>query len=305
MGGSLPRPRRGPRAWRCARELPPVALVRYTNSCTLTERNQRPARGRCQGFDDGDDVRYTNNMSAPEPPRAVAHPSDYVQSLERGLAVLCVFSRDEPELTLSDVARRTDLTRATARRLLRPLQTLGYITSDGRLFRLTPSVLDIGYAYVSSLALSDLALPTMERLSEQVHESCSAAVLDGPDIIYVARVPTKRIMTIALALGSRLPAVATSMGRVLLAGLSDDERRDLLSRLALVAHTDNTIVDRGRLETVLQDVRGQGWCLVDQELEIGLRSVAAPLHDSAGIVIAAMNISTQANRVSPVSYTHL
>ena len=236
-------------------------------------------------------------MSA-EATHGAAHPSDYVQSLERGLAVLCVFSRDEPELTLSDVARRTDLTRATARRLLRTLQTLGYITSDGRLFRLTPRVLDIGYAYVSSLALSDLALPTMERLSEQVHESCSAAVLDGPDIIYVARVPTKRIMTIALALGSRLPAVATSMGRVLLAGLSDDERRDLLSRLALVAHTDNTIVDRGRLETVLQDVRGQGWCLVDQELEIGLRSVAAPLHDSAGIVIAAMNISTQANRVS-------
>jgi len=237
-------------------------------------------------------------MSAPEPPRAVAHPSDYVQSLERGLAVMCAFSREEPELTLSDVARRTDLSRATARRLLRTLQTLGYISTDGRLFRLTPRVLDIGYAYVSSLALSDFALPTMEQLSEHVHESCSAAVLDGAEIVYVARVPTKRIMTIALALGSRLPAVATSMGRVLLADLPSKERREMLAQLPLVSHTDNTIVDRRRLEAVLDDVRAQGWCLVDQELEIGLRSVAAPLHDASGHAIAAMNISTQANRVS-------
>jgi IclR family pca regulon transcriptional regulator len=159
-------------------------------------------------------------------------------------------------------------------------------------------VLDIGYSYVSSLALSDLALPTMESLSEQIHESCSAAVLDGTEIVYVARVPTKRIMRIALALGSRLPAVATSMGRVLLADMPDDERSAFLAQTPLVAHTENTIVDARRLEAVLEEVRSQGWCLVDQELEIGLRSVAAPLHDGSGRAVAAMNISTQAGRVS-------
>ena len=244
-------------------------------------------------------MRVTNN--AEHDVQAVSrasHPSDYVQSLERGLAVLCAFTQERPELTLSEVARQTDLSRATARRILRTLHVLGYITTDGRTFRLTPKVLDIGYSYVSSLALSDLALPTMESLSEQIHESCSAAVLDGAEIVYVARVPTKRIMRIALALGSRLPAVATSMGRVLLADMPDDERSAFLAQTPLVAHTENTIVDARRLEAVLEEVRSQGWCLVDQELEVGLRSVAAPLHDRTGRAVAAMNISTQAGRVS-------
>jgi IclR family pca regulon transcriptional regulator len=228
----------------------------------------------------------------------VSHSSDHVQSLERGLAVLCVFSNEQPVLSLSEVARQTSLSRATARRLLLTLQSLGYIASDGKSFRLTPKVLDIGYAYVSSLALSNLALPTMETLSEQVHESCSASVLDGSEVVYVARVPTKRIMTIALALGSRLPAVVTSMGRVLLADLPDDERHEFLARAELVQHTDRTIVDRKRLDATLCKVRSQGWCLVDQELEAGLRSIAAPLHDASGRVVAAMNISTHAARVT-------
>jgi IclR family pca regulon transcriptional regulator len=212
--------------------------------------------------------------------------------------VLCVFSTEQPVLTLSEVARQTDLSRATARRLLLTLQRLGYIAVDGKSFRLTPKVLDIGYAYLSSLAVSDLALPTMERLSEQVHESCSASVLDGSEIVYVARVPTKRIMTIALALGSRLPAVVTSMGRVLLADLPEDERHEVLHGTTLVRHTDRTIVDADQLDATLRRVHQQGWCLVDQELEIGLRSIAAPLHDASGRVVAAMNISTQAARVT-------
>lgn len=225
-------------------------------------------------------------------------PSSHVQSLERGLAVLCAFSREDPALSLSEVARRTELPRATARRILHTLEALGYVAIDDRLFRLTPKVLDIGYAYVSSLALSELALPAMEALSERVHESCSAAVLDGSEIVYVARVPTKRIMTIALALGSRLPAVATSMGRVLLADLPEEERQAFVERTALHAYTQHTIIDADRLEGLLCDVRSQGWCLVDQELEIGLRSVAAPLRDASGHAVAAMNVSTQAGRVS-------
>jgi IclR family pca regulon transcriptional regulator len=245
-------------------------------------------------------VRSPNDPE-PAPPRlsrAATHPSDHVQSLERGLAVLCAFSREHPALTLSEVARDTGLPRATARRLLHTLQTLGYINADRRSFQLTPKVLDIGYAYVSSLALSDLALPTMEALSEQVHESCSAAVLDDTEIVYVARVPTKRIMTIALALGSRLPAATTSMGRVLLADLPQAERDEVLARTELVAHTDHTVTDVRQLNKIIDEAGAQGWCLVDQELEMGLRSIAAPLRDAGGRAVAAMNISTHAARVT-------
>ena len=151
--------------------------------------------------------------------------SEYVQSLERGLAVMQVFSREHPRMTLSEVARLTGLTRATARRVLLTLEHLGYARSDGRGFELTPKVLDLGYAYLSSLDLASIAEPGMEALVERTHESCSAAVLDGVEIVYIARVPTKRIMTISLGLGSRLPAYATSMGRVLLAELEPGRGR--------------------------------------------------------------------------------
>ena len=148
---------------------------------------------------------------------------DFVQSLERGLAVIQSFDADHPHLTLSEVAARTGLTRATARRLLLTLGQLGYVSTTGRQFSLTPRVLDIGYAYLSSLNVQQIAQPYLEALSERVHESVSVTVLDGADIVYIARVPTKRIMTISLGLGSRLPAYCTSMGRVLLAELGPDE----------------------------------------------------------------------------------
>jgi IclR family pca regulon transcriptional regulator len=221
-----------------------------------------------------------------------------VQSLERGLAVLGAFDSDHPALTLSDVARRTDLTRATARRLLLTFEMLGFMRSDGRLFELTPKVLDLGYAYLSSLHIGDIAQPYMEALSERVHESVSCAVLDGTQIVYVARVPTTRIMTITLALGSRLPAVCTSLGRVLLAELEPSEFDRFLETAGFERHTDRTIVDRAQLVKVLEDVRRQGWALVDQELEEGLRSIAAPLRDRRGRAVAAINCSTQAGRVS-------
>jgi IclR family pca regulon transcriptional regulator len=222
---------------------------------------------------------------------------DFVQSLERGLAVLRVFDTEHPRLTLSEVARLTGLTRATARRLLLTFERLGYMRSDDRHFELTPTVLDLGYAYLSSVQLPAIAQPFMEALSEQVHESVSASVLDGHEIVYVARVPTKRIMTIALSLGSRLPAVSTSMGRVLLAGLCDEELDHFLASAALVARTERTIVDRDRLREVIEEIRRQGWALVDQELEDGVRSIGAPIRDRAGRTIAAINVSTHAGRV--------
>src|SRR6476620_7907979 len=147
--------------------------------------------------------------------------SDTLQSLERGLAVLQVFSRENARLSLSDVARLTGLTRATARRILLTLEHLGFVRADGRSFALTPRVLSLGFGYLSSLNLWEIAEPLMRQLVEQTDESCSAATLDLPDIVYVARVPARRIMTIALAVGSRLPAHATSMGKVLLADLPE------------------------------------------------------------------------------------
>jgi IclR family transcriptional regulator, pca regulon regulatory protein len=222
----------------------------------------------------------------------------YVQSLERGLAVLRAFSSTSPELTLSDVARATGLTRAAARRFLLTLQDLGYVRGDGRLFSLTPRVLELGYAYLSGSTLPEIAAPHLERLVEDVHESSSVSVLDGPDVVYVARVPTSRIMTVSINVGTRFPAFATSMGRVLLAGLPEPELDSYLAGVDLAQLTSRTVSDPATLRRVIDKVRTQGWALVDQELEEGLRSVAAPIRDRHGWVIAAVNTSAHASRVS-------
>jgi IclR family pca regulon transcriptional regulator len=239
-------------------------------------------------------------VSAPAgPDDADIRTGEYVQSLERGLSVLRAFNADRPAMTVADAAKATGLTRATARRILHTLQTLGYVCSDGKVFELTPLVLDLGHAYVSSLQLPDLAQPFMEGLSEQVHESVSAAVLDGEQVVYVARVPTQRIMAISLAIGSRLPAAWTSLGRVLLAGLDDPALDRFLAGvrfdLAPAEHSLRTVDD---LRAEIHLVRRQGWALLDQELEQGVRSISAPLHDRRGRVVAALNVGTHAGRVS-------
>src|SRR5205823_5334519 len=182
-----------------------------------------------------------------------------LQSLERGMAVIQVFSHEHPTLTLSEVARLTSITRATARRILLTLEKLGHVRSDGRLFSLTPRVLTLGWAYLSSLNLWEVAQPLMEDLVEKTKESTSAATLDLPDIVYVARVPTRRIMTIALGVGTRLPAHATSMGRVLLADLSDAELDRYLGETELERFTKRTVVDTDRLRTIVGQVRKQGF----------------------------------------------
>ena len=201
-------------------------------------------------------------------------------------------------MTLADMSRATGLTRATARRLLHTLVTLGYVCTDGRTFELTPRVLDLGFAYVSSLQLPDIAQPFMEALSDRVHESVSASVLDGTQIVYVARVNTQRIMGISLAIGSRLPAAWTSMGRVLLAGLTDSRLDEFLEGLVVTGLTMQSITDRDALRTEIRAVRTQGYALIDQELEEGIRSVAAPLRDRRGRTLAAVNVGTHAARVT-------
>lgn len=235
------------------------------------------------------------------PPLASPPPKpgdSYVQSFARGLEVIRSFSALAPQQTLTQVAARSKLTRAGARRILLTLQTLGYVESDGKLFRLTPRILDLGFAYLSSMPIWNLAEPVMEELVEQVKESCSAAVLDGTDIVYVLRVPTHKIMRNTLGVGSRLPAYCTSMGRVLLADLPNDELVKRLAASDLRPLTRHTVTGLDALLAKIQQVRKQGWCLVNQELEEGLISLAAPITDRAGRTIAAINISGQANRTN-------
>ncbi|MBT2300250.1 helix-turn-helix domain-containing protein [Variovorax paradoxus] len=226
-------------------------------------------------------------------------PGDsYVQSFARGLQVIRSFSAGAPRQTLSEVAAASGLTRAGARRILLTLQTLGYVDSDGRLFALTPRILDLGFAYLSSMPIWNRAEPVMEALVQQVQESCSAAVLDATDIVYVMRVPTHKIMRISLGVGSRLPAYCTSMGRLLLADLDDEEVRARLEASTLEAFTRHTLTDIDALFAKVVQARRQRWCLVNQELEEGLISIAAPIVDRAGRMVAALNISGQANRTS-------
>lgn len=228
-----------------------------------------------------------------------ARRADFVQSLERGLAVIKAFGPERSRLTLTEVAQATGLARAVARRFLLTLAALGYVRTDGREFSLRPRVLELGYAYLSGLTLTEIAQPFVEELVAVVHESSSISVLDGRDVVYVVRVPTSRIMTVAISIGTRFPAYCTSMGRVLLAGRPEGELDRYLADVELVAHTKRTVTDRAELRRILDDVRRQGYALVKQELEDGLVSIAVPIRDRAGAVVAAMNVSANAMRVDP------
>lgn len=233
------------------------------------------------------------------PKTAPPRPGDtYVQSFARGLQVVRSFSAQTPEQTLSEVAEQAGLTRAGARRILLTLQTLGYVESDGKWFRLTPRILELGFAYLSSMPIWDLAEPVVKDLVDRVKESSSIAVLDHTDIVYVMRVPTHKIMKISLGIGSRLPAFCTSLGRVLLAQLDDEEVLRRLEESPRTAWTRHTVTDTAALLKRIQQVRRQGWSVVDQELEEGLISVAAPIHGSDGRATAAINLSGQANRTN-------
>lgn len=231
-----------------------------------------------------------------QPETAPAPGDSYVQSFARGLQVIRSFSATAPRQTLSEVAAATGLTRAGARRILLTLQALGYVETDGKRFGLTARILELGFAYLSSMPIWNRAEPVMEALVEQVKESCSAAVLDGTDIVYVLRVQTHKIMRINLAVGTRLPAYCTSLGRMLLADLEDVVVRERLDASERTAFTRHTVTDVDTLVAKVAQARRQGWCLMNQELEEGLISIAAPVTDRSGRTVAALNISGQANR---------
>ena len=222
----------------------------------------------------------------------------FVQSLDRGLAVIRALSGPRRGLTVSDVARETGLARAAARRFLLTLADLGYVRADDHRFSLTPRVLELGYSFLSSLTLPEISQPHLRDLVQIVRESSSVSVLDGEDVVYVAREPTRRIMTVTIFVGTRFPAYATSMGRVLLAGLSGPELDRFLADAHLESLTANTMTDQERLREEVEVVRGQGWSLVDQELEVGLRSIAVPIRNQEGRVLAAINLSTHASRTT-------
>ncbi|RBQ16873.1 IclR family transcriptional regulator [Spongiactinospora rosea] len=223
---------------------------------------------------------------------------DVIDSVEKAFRVLQAFSAEHPTLTLSEAAELTELSRATARRILLTFVKLGFAEQDDRRFRLTPRVLRLGYGYLSSLPIWERAQPHMRALADELRESCSAATLDGDEIVYVARVPAKRSMSIVLSVGSRLPAYCTSMGRVLLAALPESALHRHLAAVELKALTPHTITDPVELEKELHRVREQGFALVDGEREEGVRSAAAPVRDGTGAVIAAINVSANAGRVS-------
>jgi IclR family pca regulon transcriptional regulator len=237
-----------------------------------------------------------NRLAASSFSRASRSPETFVESFEKGLRVIAAFDAHHASMTLSEVAEHAKLTRAAARRLLLTLVELGFAQQDDRQFNLTPRVLQLGQAYLRSSALPDLAMQFLERVSKELGESSSLAVLDETEIVYVARNQTKRIMTTDLAIGARLPAASTSMGRVLLA--FDPRGDQMLARATLKKHTERTIVAKNKLRSLLSEVRSRGYALVDQELEEGLRSIAVPVTNRSGRVVAAMNVSGQANRVT-------
>jgi IclR family pca regulon transcriptional regulator len=239
-------------------------------------------------------------LTAAEEIEAMSGDPNFMTSLARGLAVIRGFTQQKRSLTISQLSQRTGIPRAAVRRCLYTLSRLGLVASeDGRTFALRPKILGLGHAYLSSTTLASSAQPVLDRISDVLHESSSIALLDGDEILYVARSSTtRRIMSVDLGIGTRLPAYCTSMGRVLLAHLAPSERDDYFARVKLVAHTSKTQIAPDKLRNDLDAVVSAGYAIVDQELELGLRSIAVPVRDLAGKVVAAMNISTQASRVS-------
>ncbi|QIG42006.1 helix-turn-helix domain-containing protein [Nocardioides anomalus] len=234
----------------------------------------------------------------PELDAGAERPDDFVQSLARGLSVIRAFSAEHPELSLSEVARATGLTRAAARRFLLTLESLGYVGSSGRLFRLRLPVLDLGYAYLSSMGLADITQLHLHTLSEDLQESCGASVLDDSDIVHIARATSDRLMAVRIDLGRRIPAYATSMGRVLLAALPDAELTAYFARHERPALSPHTATGEDELRRILAQVRRDGHAMVDQELEEGIRSIAVPVHGPRGGVVAAINTSAHTSRVT-------
>jgi IclR family transcriptional regulator, pca regulon regulatory protein len=230
-------------------------------------------------------------------PESTSGDPNFMLSLARGLMVIRAFTQRNAKLSIAEVGRISGLPRAVARRCLYTLMQLGYVGTDGRAYFLRPKILSLGYAYLSSTPLAVSIQPYLERVSQELHESCSVGVLEEDEVLYIARAAAQRIMSVDLNVGSRLPAYCSSLGRVLLAHLPPAELDAYLARVELKPLTERTIAEPSTLLEALEQVRRKGYALVDQELEIGLRSIAVPIRNAAGQVVAAMNVSAQAARL--------
>jgi len=223
---------------------------------------------------------------------------DFVTALASGLEVILAFDQQSPRMTLSEVAVKTGMNRARARRFLLTLHALGYVRKQHRSFELAPKALQLGYAFLSSNGYRNVIQQHLEDITDATGESSSMGVLDGDDVTYVARSAAHhRLMSISLSIGTRLPAAYTSMGRILLAQLPDADRAAYLERVTLSRHTEHSITDKATLAARLVEIREQGYCIVDQELDSGLRSLALPAFDANGELLGAINISTNAARI--------
>jgi IclR family pca regulon transcriptional regulator len=245
----------------------------------------------------------TINRSASEQALVDASGPEFLEALARGLRVIETFNQDRRQLTLSDIAKLVDLPRASVRRTLHTLVQLGYAEMDERMFRLRPRVLNLARAYLQSNAVTDIVQPALERLSEATGESCSAAVLDGEDIIMIAHASPQRVLPVSAQIGFRLPAFATALGRVMLASLDDRALDKFLTRLKPEKITKATVTDKAQLRKIILEVRKSGFALADQEVEIGFRSIAIPLRKRDGRVIAALNIGVHSER-TPLKAMH-
>ncbi len=243
-------------------------------------------------------------LAPPNRPRTIAEEIDaltdpsFMTSLARGLAVVKAFSDQRRSMTIAQISHKTGIPRAAVRRCLYTLKQLGYADAEANNFYLKPKILSLGYSYLSSTPLAIAAQPCLNQLSRTLNESCSLAVLDEDEVLYISRSQTSRVLSVALNAGSRLPAYCTSLGRALLAGLREPELDAYFARVKLMAYTDRTIVSETKLREVINEVRQKGYAVVEEELEIGLRSIAVPVRGASGATMAALNIGAQATRVS-------
>ena len=252
------------------------------------------------GVDINDDLSARDEPAGfPDDTQGDPNDRDYVNSLARGLEVIKVFTRRTPKMTLSEVSRATGMTRATVRRFLLTLVREGYVETDGKYFHLRPKILELGFSALSSMDIWDVAQPIMNDLSKRLQESCFAAVLDQDSVIYVARATSNQRVSVGINIGSRVPAHCVSTGRVLLAALPQDLLHKYLEAMTLTRFTPNTITSKVQLRGVIDEVRLQGWSIVDQELEVGLRSLSVPIRDGQGKIVAALNVCCPSMRITP------
>ncbi len=266
------------------------------------------------GIEESDQHNYAHFISQSQPEKNEAGLSDrrltiseeidsltdpsFMTSLARGLAVVKAFSDQRRAMTIAQISHKTGIPRAAVRRCLYTLKQLGYADAEANNFYLKPKILTLGYSYLSSTPLAISAQPCLNQVSRKLNESCSLATLDELDVLYISRSTTSRVMSVALNPGSRLPAYCTSLGRVLLAALNENELKTYFSKIELRPYTDRTITSEERLRAILKMVRQNGFAVVEEELEIGLRSIAVPVRGASGAVIAALNVGAQATRVT-------